>query len=160
MPGTLYKALSRCRHSEQLWSAKRKKKFDFPLDKRSLHKSNDVFFADLGSLDLGELYYHRQAGARPVVIVQNDVGCFFSETLTIVPLTSQLKRPDLESHYILQEADFLKKRSMALAEAINTIDKRQIRFYLGRLSDDDMAGIDAAITSHLGYEIAWCMEAP
>ena len=115
----------------------------------------DVFFADLG-----ELYYHRQAGARPVVIVQNDVGCFFSETLTIVPLTSQLKRPDLESHYILQEAGFLKKRSMALAEAINTIDKRQIRFYLGRLSDDDMAGIDAAITSHLGYEIAWCMEAP
>ena len=115
----------------------------------------DVFFADLG-----ELYYHRQAGARPVVIVQNDVGCFFSETLTIVPLTSQLKRPDLESHYILQKAGFLKKRSMALAEAINTIDKRQIRFYLGRLSDDDMAGIDAAITSHLGYEIAWCMEAP
>ena len=48
----------------------------------------DVFFADLGSLDLGELYYHRQAGARPVVIVQNDVGCFFSETLTIVPLQS------------------------------------------------------------------------
>jgi mRNA interferase MazF len=82
------------------------------------------------------------------------------ETLTIVPLTSQLKRPDLESHYILQKAGFLKKRSMALAEAINTIDKRQIRFYLGRLSDDDMAGIDAAITSHLGYEIAWCMEAP
>jgi mRNA-degrading endonuclease toxin of MazEF toxin-antitoxin module len=49
---------------------------------------------------------------------------------------------------------------MALADAINTIDKRQIRFYLGRLSDDDMAGVDAAITSHLGYEIAWCMEAP
>ena len=116
----------------------------------------DVFFADLGSLDLGELYYHRQAGARPVVIVQNDVGCFFSETLTIVPLTSQLKRP----HYILQEAGFLKKRSMALAEAINTIDKRQVRFYLGKLSDDDMAGIDAAITSHLGYEIAWSIEAP
>ena len=59
-----------------------------------------MFFADLGSLDLGELYYHRQAGARPVVIVQNDVGCFFSETLTIVPLTSQLdsyrEDPELE----------------------------------------------------------------
>ncbi len=49
---------------------------------------------------------------------------------------------------------------MVLAEAINTIDKRQIRFYLGRLSDDDMAGVDAAITSHLGYEIAWSIEAP
>ena len=49
----------------------------------------DVFFADLGSLDLGELYYHRQAGPRPVVIVQNDVGCFFSETLTIVPRRRQ-----------------------------------------------------------------------
>ena len=88
----------------------------------------DVFFVDLGSLDLGELYYHRQAGARPVVIVQNDVGCFFSETLTIVPLTSQLKRPDQESRDILPEAGFLKKRSRALAEAINTNDKREIRF--------------------------------
>ena len=121
---------------------------------REYHRG-DVFFADLG-----ELYYHRQAGKRPVVIVQNDVGCFFSETVTVVPLTSQLKKPELKSHYILQETDFLKKKSMALAEAINTIDKRQICFYLGRLSDDDMAGVDAAITSHLGYEIAWCLEAP
>lgn len=75
---------------------------------------------DLGSLDLGELYYHRQAGARPVVVVQNDVGCIHSETITVVSLTSQLKRPELPAHYIL----------------------------------------DAAITSHLGYEIAWCVEAP
>lgn len=126
---------------------------------KEYHRGN-VFFADLGSLDLGELYFHRQAGTRPVIVVQNDVGCFFSETLTIVPLTSQLKRPDLPGHYILKEAGFLRKRSMVLAEAINTIDKRQIRFYLGRLSDNDMAGVDAAITSHLGYEIAWCIEAP
>ena len=122
----------------------------------------DVFFADLGSLDLGELYYHyhRQAGARPVVVVQNDVGCIHSETITVVPLTSQLKRPELPAHYILEEAGFLKKKSMALAEAIGTIDKRQVRFYLGRLSDRDMNGVDVAITSHLGYEIAWCVEAP
>ena len=126
---------------------------------KEYHRGN-VFFADLGSLDLSELYFHRQAGTRPVIVVQNDVGCFFSETLTIVPLTSQLKRPDLPGHYILKEAGFLRKRSMVLAEAINTIDKRQIRFYLGRLSDNDMAGVDAAITSHLGYEIAWCIEAP
>ena len=26
--------------------------------------------------------------------------------------------------------------------------------------DNDMNGVDAAITSHLGYEIAWCVEAP
>ena len=115
---------------------------------------------DLGSLDLGELYYHRQAGARPVVVVQNDVGCIHSETITVVPLTSQLKRPELPAHYILEEAGFLKKKSMALAEAIGTIDKRHVRFYLGRLSDNDMNGVDAAITSHLGYEIVWCVEAP
>ena len=82
----------------------------------------DVFFADLGSLDLGELYYHyhRQAGARPVVVVQNDVGCIHSETITVVPLTSQLKRPELPEHYILEEAGFLKKKSMALAEAMTS----------------------------------------
>lgn len=120
----------------------------------------DVFFADLGALDLGELYYHRQTGARPVVVVQNDSGCIHSETLTVVPLTSQLKKPGMHAHYILKEAGFLKKTSMALAEAIGTIDKRQIRFYLGSLSEIDMNGVDEAITSHLGYEIAWCVEAP
>ena len=40
---------------------------------------------------------------------------------------------------------------MALAEAIGTIDKRQVRFNLGRLSDNDMNGVDAAIINHLGY---------
>ena len=88
------------------------------------------------------------------------LALWISESCIITDRPSQLKKPDLGSHYILQEADFLKKKSMALAEAINTIDKRQIRFYLGRLSDDDMAGVDAAITSHLGYEIAWSIEAP
>ena len=126
---------------------------------REYHRG-DVFFADLGALDLGELYYHRQAGARPVVVVQNDDGCIYSETLTVVPLTSQLKKPGMPAHYILQEAGFLKKTSMALTEAIGTIDKRQIRFYLGSLSENDMNGVDEAITSHLGYEIAWCIEAP
>ena len=120
----------------------------------------DVFFAELGSLDLGELYFHRQAGARPVVVVQNDVGCIHSETITVVPLTSQLKRPELSAHYILEDAGFLKKKSMALAEAIGTIDKRQVRFYFERLSGIDMNGVDTAITNHLGYEIAWCIEAP
>ena len=94
------------------------------------------------------------------MVVQNDVGCIHSETITVVPLTSQLKRPELPAHYILEEAGFLKKKSMALAEAIGTIDKRQVRFYLGRLSDKDMNGVDAAITNHLGYEICWCIEAP
>ena len=87
----------------------------------------DVFFADLGSLDLGELYYHRQAGARPVVVVQNDVGCIHSETITVVPLTSQLKQPELPAHYILEEAGFLKKKSMALAEAIGTIRSTELK---------------------------------
>ena len=127
---------------------------------RTEYHRGDVFFADLGPLDIGELYYQRQAGARPVVVIQNDVGCFFSETLTVVPLTSQMKRPDLKTHYILKNVDFLKKKSMALAEAIGTIDKRQIRFYIGKLSDEDMAGVDDAVTSHLGYEIAECIEAP
>lgn len=132
---------------------------DAGMNRIEYHRG-DVFFADLGSLDLGELYFHRQAGARPVVVIQNDVGCFFSETLTVVPLTSQMKRPELPTHYILKEADFLKRKSMALAEAIGTIDKRQIHFYIGQLSDEDMAGIDTAVTSHLGYEIAACIEAP
>ena len=67
--------------------------------------------------------------------------------------------------WALSEAPSVKEAVVTIEEEDHwvgdgTIDKRQVRFYLGKLSDKDMNGVDAAITSHLGYEIAWCIEAP
>lgn len=81
----------------------------------------DVFMADLGD-GLGS----EQGGKRPVVILQNNTGCYFSPVVTIVPFTSTLKKPGLVTHYIMRRTSFLKHYSMALAEQIRTIDKQSV----------------------------------
>lgn len=94
------------------------------------------------------------------MIMQNDWGCVYSPTVTMVPLTSNLKKTHLASHYVLQDADFLKKKSMVLGEQIDTIDKQRLHTFLGTLSKKDMVLTAEAVREHLGFEIYESMEAP
>lgn len=115
----------------------------------------DVFLAYLGNP-----FGSEQGGLRPVVIMQNDWSCVYSPTVTMVPLTSNLKKTHLASHYVLQDADFLKKKSMVLGEQIDTIDKQRLHTFLGTLSKKDMVLTAEAVREHLGFEIYESMEAP
>ena len=100
----------------------------------------DVYLADLGE-SLGS----EQGGIRPVVVVQNEAGCRKSTTMTVVPLTSNLKKPDLQTHYILQFATFLLKTSMAMGEQTRAIDKARIHTYLGKLDERDLRAIERVV---------------
>ena len=100
---------------------------------REYHRG-DVFLAHLGNP-----FGSEQGGLRPVVIMQNDFGCVYSPTVTMVPLTSNLKKVHLASHYVLQDAFFLKKKSMVLG---------------------DMSRTAEAVKEHLGFYIFESIEAP
>ena len=122
-------------------------------------RRGDVLFADLGERGPSEKETHLQTGRRPVVIVQNDVGCFYSETLTMVPLTTSLKKLQQPTHYILKDAPFLRRQSMAIAEQVRTISKQQVLGFLGKLSRTDMDGVDRALKVQLGFQIPESIEA-
>ena len=79
----------------------------------------DIYYADLSQVMRGN---HIQTGRRPVIVVSNDICNYFSWAITIVPLTSRLKRPDIPTHVMIKE-DGLKCLSMALCEQITTVDK-------------------------------------
>ena len=113
-----------------------------------IYHRGDVFLAYLGNP-----FGSEQGGLRPVVIMQNDWGCVYSPTVTMVPLTSNLKKVHLASHYVLQDAFFLKRISMVLGEQIDTIDKHRLHTFLGRLSEKDMAHTAEAVREHLGFYI-------
>lgn len=115
----------------------------------------DVYLARLGCP-----YGSEQGGIRPVIVLQNDLGCVYSPTITIVPLTGNLKKLRMPSHYVLHDAAFLRKRSMVLGEQIDTIDKGRIISYLGRLSERDLEATAEAVKEHLGFYIPECIEAP
>lgn len=115
----------------------------------------DVFLADLGIRNGSE-----QGGRRPVVIMQNDNGCIFSPTLTMIPTTTVLKKPHMKSHYILRFSSCMRYPSMIEAEQIQTIDKHRIVRRLGHIDARDMAGIEEALRNHLGFDIPENVEAP
>ena len=75
------------------------------------YRRGDIYLADLG-----EHHGHIQGGTRPVVVVQNDYGNRFAPTLIVVPLTTEIKKTDMPTHYVLRHQRGLDKPCMALAE--------------------------------------------
>jgi mRNA-degrading endonuclease toxin of MazEF toxin-antitoxin module len=114
-----------------------KEKWDF-------HRG-DIYLADLGRNMCGDEYSHVQSGVRPVVVVQNDLGNYFSPTVVIVPITSNIaKKPGQPTHCVIEKTMGLSTDSIALGEQIRTIDKRQCIKYLGRLSRSETDAVSRA----------------
>ena len=102
----------------------------------------------------GEIYYaylepsfgHEQGGTRPVLILQNDVGNYFSPTLIVTAATTQRhKKQNLPTHVELSDIEGLPDVSVFMLEVLRTIDKRRIRRYAGKLTKEQMDKIDAAL---------------
>ena len=123
--------------------------------KEFIYRKGDVFLADLGIPHGSE-----QGGRRPVVIIQNDDGCVYSPTVTMVPMTTAIKKPFQKSHYILRYSDCIRYRSMVEAEQIQTIDKDRIIRRIGHLDPRDISGIEEAMRNHFGFDIPDYIEAP
>ena len=80
----------------------------------------DIYYADLSQIPYG---LHIQSGKRPVIVISNDACNYFSKAITIVPLTSQLKKLNMPTHVMI-EGNGLELPSMAFCEQIMTIDKQ------------------------------------
>ena len=110
----------------------------------------DLYFADLENQVIGS----EQAGIRPVVIIQNDIGNFYSPTVIIAPITSKIiVKSKLPTHVILSaNSKRLPKKSMILAEQIRVIDKIRLRQYIGALDDAELKALNKALLIALGIE--------
>ena len=101
-----------------------------------LPRRYEIWFADLGD------HYGTsvQSGNRPVLVISNDVGNQYSQTLTVIPLTTKLKRMDMPTHIVLTEEDCCMFRpqtlqdSVLLAEQITTIAKSALCSRLCRVT--------------------------
>lgn len=119
------------------------------------YRRGDIYMADLGERTGSE-----QGGVRPVIVLQNDVGNFFSPNITIVPVTSKDKKPDQPTHCELVNVRGLDLRSTALGECVETISKQRVIRYLGRLKKKELKGVEEAVKAHLGFYVPESVEAP
>ena len=102
--------------------------YELPADQwpaTKIPKQYEIWFAELGD------HYGTsvQSGNRPVLILTNDVANRYSQTFTVIPLTSKMKKLDLPTHIVLTEThcEMLKPErlegSVLLIEQITTIDQ-------------------------------------
>lgn len=110
-------------------------------------KRGDVFYANLD----GNTYGSEQKGTRPVIIVQNNSGNKFSNTIIVVPITkADHKKSALPTHIVLEPSDFIKYKSIILTEQIKTIDKERLTRKVGTLSNRIIEKLDTALAIAVG----------
>lgn len=103
-------------------------------------KRGQVYYADLRPVVGSE-----QGGIRPCVIIQNDVGNYYSPTVIVAMMTRQRKN-DLPTHIVVSEEDYcLDQNTTILLEQLRTIDKSRLSTFVGRLSDGTMRRVDEAL---------------
>ena len=87
-----------------------------------------------------------QIGKRPAVVVSNDKCNEFSHTITVVPLTSAVKKK-LPTHAVVRATS---KTSIALAEQVFTVDKDRVGDYINHCTENEMEWIDKCLKIQLG----------
>lgn len=103
-------------------------------------RRGQVYYVDFGKATGSE-----QAGIRPCVIIQNDIGNEHSPTVIVAPITGQAKKP-LPTHVETTTEDKkLFVGSIILAEQIQTIDKDKVDNFICNLSKDTIEKVDEAI---------------
>ena len=124
---------------------------------RKTPQRGEIWFAELGY----QLGTSIQGGCRPVIVISNDIGNLHAETVNVLPMTRHLKKPDLPCHTVLNPTVISDTRqmldpSMVLAEQVTTIDKSQLRNYVGRVEDCSLLNsINNSLASQLALlEIA------
>lgn len=94
-----------------------------------------------------------QAGRRPVLIIQNDVGNRFSPNTIVAAITSQSRRQHYSFHvaFTAQESG-LRLDGTVLCEQIQTADQGRLGNLAGTLDNGKMREVDDAMHRSLGLE--------
>ena len=105
----------------------------------------DMFYADLNPVVGSE-----QGGVRPVLIIQNDKGNIYSDTVIVAAMSGKISdKADLPTHYKVRAYAGLKEESLVLLEQIRTIDKQRLQKYIGKIDGEDMKQIDLCLAASL-----------
>jgi len=87
---------------------------------------------------------------RPALIISNDINNQIAQTVTVIPITSNIEKIyPFETLLPSQESGLL-KNSKAKCNQIRTIDKKRLVKSLGKASMENLKEIEKAIAIHLG----------
>lgn len=102
----------------------------------------------------GDIYYiqprrtvgSEMRGARPGIIISNDVGNAHSEVVLVVYMTAKAKAP-LPTHVAINSTN---TPSLALCEQIETVSKKRIGNYMNSVTPEEMKAVEKALLLSMG----------
>ena len=106
---------------------------------RSVHRG-EIYYADLNPVVGSE-----QGGIRPVLILQNEVGNWFSPTVIVAAMTAKGSKAHLPTHVPVGTDSGLRRPSIVLAEQVRTIDKSRLLERVGMLPPEKQEQVDRAL---------------
>ena len=109
-------------------------------------KRGDLFWVDLNPIKGSE-----QAGRRPILVIQNDIGNEFASTVIVAPLTTKVFTKNYPTNVrIPKGVAGLKETSTVLLSQIRTIDQSRLERRIGHLPGSYLRQVNRAISVSLG----------
>jgi mRNA interferase MazF len=87
---------------------------------------------------------------RPALIISNNINNQFSETVTVIPITSSMRKTYPFETFLPSDESGLSKNSKVKCNQIRTIDKKRLLKSLGKVSPEKLKEIETALLIHLG----------
>lgn len=111
-------------------------------------KRGDIFYVNLNPVKGSE-----QAGRRPVLVIQNNIGNEHAPTVIVAPLTTKSFSKEYPVNVRVRKGTAgLKEDSTVLLSQIRTIDKARLEKKTGALPADAIEKVDDAIKVSLGLQ--------
>ena len=107
-------------------------------------KRGYVYFANLSPTVGSEINK-----VRPVIVVSNNINNLYAETITVIPITSNVNTIRSFEVFIPEGEAGLPKDSKAKCDQVRTIDKLRFIKELGQLSVKYIFEIELAVRKHL-----------
>lgn len=111
------------------------------------YKRGEIYYVDFGNQPGAVV-----CGMHPAMIVQNDLGNRFSQTIIVAAISTGISNPRQTTHIELNGCFGLHKHSVLLLEQLLTVDKAMIYQRLGKASPDLLRTADYALISSLGLQ--------
>ncbi len=115
----------------------------------SMIKRGEIYYADLSPVVGSE-----QGGVRPVLVISNDLGNYFSPTVIAAAVTAKMEKSSLPTHIDIEKTEQgLDKDSVILLEQIRTIDKTRIKEKVCTLEEETMEKANEALKISIGIDV-------
>ncbi|MFH1051335.1 MAG: type II toxin-antitoxin system PemK/MazF family toxin [bacterium] len=111
-------------------------------------KRGDIYWANLDPVIGSEI-----SKTRPVLIISNDINNTFSNTITILPITTSTRKIYPFEVLIKKNDSGLSSDSKIKANQIRTIDKQRLYKKISKLTSKKIIEVEEAIIIHLGINL-------